>query len=379
LQSGDVRFVRIPENDALPQEGLKVEVDLDTQTWNEDHPLYSKINDIVTISPGEWVAIWFQLEAHTWLDGIQVEYVKILDSNFINSLKPSLTSDTPGVRFVPSGPDGPLNEQVVESTLRAGQSAAFFDPERNGEGLFVELIEGGVAVVYMFTYDPQSGQQAWLVGAGTQLGDSIIVEDLLRPTGPSFGPNYDIGDRIFNDFGTLSFQLPTCGTSENAGNLYIEPFGETGYEWFSNFNYNQLSVIANCDTGETSAQGPLSGSWYDPTHDGEGIILQVLENGVAVVQWFTYDANGEQFWIQGTGTFDGDTLVVNDLFTTSGTRWGSRFNAADVEPTPWGTLTMTFSGCGQAGVSYQSLLPEFGNGTLNMQRLTNLKGIECTE
>jgi hypothetical protein len=40
--------------------------------------------------------------------------------------------------------------------------------------------------------------------------------------------------------------------------------------------------------------GPaVSGSWYDPARSGEGLIVQFLPNGKALVIWFTYPAAGE--------------------------------------------------------------------------------------
>ena len=65
-------------------------------------------------------------------------------------------------------------------------------------------------------------------------------------------------------------------------------------------------------TGDT--HWPLAIS-YDPDHDGEGIILEVLDATTVVVQWFTYDDEGKQFWIQGVGTIDGKTITVKEAFS----------------------------------------------------------------
>ncbi|MCP4044914.1 MAG: hypothetical protein GY732_02855, partial [Gammaproteobacteria bacterium] len=45
----------------------------------------------------------------------------------------------------------------------------------------------------------------------------------------------------------------------------------------------------------------MSGSWYDPAHNGEGFLLEVLEDEQAIVYWFTYDENGNQRWFIGLG------------------------------------------------------------------------------
>ena len=38
----------------------------------------------------------------------------------------------------------------------------------------------------------------------------------------------------------------------------------------------------------------MSGSWYDPTRDGEGIVLEILPDGRQLAYWFTYDIDGNQ-------------------------------------------------------------------------------------
>ena len=57
----------------------------------------------------------------------------------------------------------------------------------------------------------------------------------------------------------------------------------------------------------------MSGSWYDPTHDGEGFVLQILQDDTAVVYWFTYDEDGAQRWFTGVGNVENDTAVFDTL------------------------------------------------------------------
>jgi hypothetical protein len=201
---------------------------------------------------------------------------------------------------------------------------------------------------------------------------------MLRPTGATFGPNFDPDDVDYADFGSLAFQLPSCEAGSPKGTLYIYPDGLSNYESLVIQNYEQLTRLVDCETGVGAVNNPLSGSWYDPTHNGEGIILQVLENGTAVVQWFTYDEAGDQMWIQGTGTFDGNTLTVENLFTSTGTAWGTGFDTEDIDYPAWGVLEIIFGNCGEAVLNYDSGVG-FGAGTLNLVRLSTLMGMPCIE
>jgi hypothetical protein len=271
---------------------------------------------------------------------------------------------------------GGVNELESDHVLVPAQTAAYFDPNRNGEGIFVELLDNGKALVYVFTYAPDGGQ-AWMLGLGDPFAFGIVIKQMFLPTGASFGPDFDPDDVVMNPLGGLAFGLPSCGTTDFAGILNITPNAAQGYEEpFLDTNYQQLAEIIDCQTGEKSVNSGYSGSWYDPTHSGEGIILEILQNETVIVQWFTFDEAGGQMWIQGTGTISGKILTVDNLFTTEGTSYGTGFNPDDVVKTPWGTLTMEFNSCGEAVVKYDSSTG-FGSGTLNMSRLTNLLGIPC--
>jgi len=272
---------------------------------------------------------------------------------------------------------GGVNELESDHRLVPAQSAAYFDPNRSGEGIFVEFLDNGKVLVYVFTYAPDGGQ-AWMLGLGEAFAWGIVIEQMLLPTGASFGPDFDPADIVMKPLGGLAFASPSCGTNDVAGVLSITPNAAEGYEeLFLDANYQQLAEILDCQTGEKSADAGYSGSWFDPTHSGEGIILEVLKNGTVIVQWFTFDKNGGQMWIQGTGTITGGILTVDNLFTTGGTSYGSGFDADDVKQIPWGTLTMEFTSCGEAVVNYISSAG-FGSGSLNMSRLTSLWGIPCT-
>ena len=44
---------------------------------------------------------------------------------------------------------------------------------------------------------------------------------------------------------------------------------------------------------QTRVDATMSGAWYDPTHNGEGFLLELLEPDEAIIYWFTYDETGK--------------------------------------------------------------------------------------
>ena len=86
----------------------------------------------------------------------------------------------------------------------------------------------------------------------------------------------------------------------------------------------------------------LSGSWFDPTHSGEGYNVEVLIDGQVVVYWFSYDPEGKRRWFFGLGEIREGKLVFDDMLTSSGGIFGPDFDPDDVEFKPWGSLGIGF-------------------------------------
>lgn len=127
--------------------------------------------------------------------------------------------------------------------------------------------------------------------------------------------------------------------------------------------------------------GPfVSGSWYDPTRSGEGIILQHLPNGRVLALWFTFAATGEaaeQAWfIANDGVIDERTLRFTTVLQPKGGVFGDRFDPAAVVNERWGTLELEFSDCHRATLRYVGP-PGYGQGTRNLQRLSTLDQLAC--
>lgn len=127
--------------------------------------------------------------------------------------------------------------------------------------------------------------------------------------------------------------------------------------------------------------GPgVSGAWFDPARNGEGLILQVQPNGRALAIWFTYAPTGEageQAWlIAQDGEIDGDRIRFTQVLRPIGGRFGAAFDPAAVELQSWGTLELGFSDCDAATLSWSGPAA-FGSGTRAISRLSTLDEVSC--
>jgi hypothetical protein len=295
---------------------------------------------------------------------------------------------------LPETIQGSESRPQSESTALAARTAAYFDPNRSGEGIFVELLPVGQALVYVFSYGPKYAwntnprvtlepRQTWLVGVGQQTEWGIQVDAMLMPTGGRFGAAFDPDQVEYLNFGPLFFSFPACGTGSERGSVEIWAIGAPlEFQDLELDNYVQLSEVIDCESGVGSPNSHVTGSWYDPARPGEGLAVQVLQDGRAIVQWMTYDSAGGQMWIQGIGEFDNNSFVlrVQDLRTFGGSYWGGDFNPAEITSAPFGSLTIDFWNCAFARMTYVSLA--YGAGAHEMERLTtplhiNDAGIGC--
>jgi hypothetical protein len=91
-------------------------------------------------------------------------------------------------------------------------SGAWFDPERNGEGVIVQVLPDGSASVYWFGYRglvPR--EQTWLVGVGQFDGDVLRVVPVHRPIGGGFGASYTPGNVELVQWGELLLTFQADG------------------------------------------------------------------------------------------------------------------------------------------------------------------------
>lgn len=123
-------------------------------------------------------------------------------------------------------------------------------------------------------------------------------------------------------------------------------------------------------------RGWMSGNWYNPGQSGHGVQIELLDNGRAVVAWYTYDADGNPLWLFGTGKINLDTIEAGLSVFEDG-RPPPNWDAAEPAVEPWGTVAITFDGCDTGVLAWDSTDPAFGAGELPIERLTKIGGMRC--
>jgi hypothetical protein len=264
--------------------------------------------------------------------------------------------------------------------ITAGHSGAFYNSLRNGEGAYIEVLENGGAVIYTFSYRPDGSGPTWLLGLADVVGNSLVTTELVRPEGARFGDGFDSDHIAFTDWDGMSIVFPDCAAVIRPGNMAYSGNRDQGYAPLIT-RAERISNIAGCEGGTEApvANAGLSGSFYDPARNGEGLIVEWLTDGLVLAIFFTYGVDGGQMWLFGAGQPEGRSVTIDAYYPTSYTSWGEAFDPEDVGLSPWGSLSLDYTDCDHLTFGYQSAVEGYGSAVREYTRLSRLKGLDCPE
>lgn len=264
--------------------------------------------------------------------------------------------------------------------IRGGHAGHWYAPARSGEGWALEIIGPEAALLYWFTYD-EDGNQRWLTAVGQIVSDEgsdqqIEFPELVVTRGGRFGPDFDPGEVEREDVGEGTLRFSSC----DDGEFSYSAFGQSqtiAVQRLSRLMGGRCESLHGVPGRVVAPYAGQSGSWFDTTHNGEGYSLQWMSPEAALLTWYSYDTEGQQYWMLGVGELDEEgRLQFEDLHATRGARFGAAFDPDDVERFLWGRLTMELT-CDGGSAQYESVIQSFGSGTFNLSRLTFPDGISC--
>ena len=271
---------------------------------------------------------------------------------------------------------GPLSDldAAPDYSVTDDVSGNWYNPAQSGHGLQLEVIElGGQPAMLAAWYVFHQGQPIWLIGVG-ELTDNTVTIDMNITSNTGFPVAEFNGDDIEQTYwGTVKLVLDTDRTGQLIWSSVLPDFNNGSMQVE---RLTQLAVPP--EPGSTGLNVCHSGSWYDPGQDGHGFMVDIIQTGTGqnmLLTWYTYH-NGEQFWLLANGPIDGDTATVTAL-SGSGANFPTEFDPNDVVFTEWGEITFTRVDDNNAEISWVSIQPGFPDASIDVTRLTQLRGFGC--
>jgi hypothetical protein len=116
----------------------------------------------------------------------------------------------------------------LSRAVDGGHSGSWYNPERDGQGLVLEITsdgDGTRAMVSWYHYTADgSGQQLWLVGTGPVVDDTAVVE-LMITEGATFGEAFDSQDVVKTRWGQVRIRFTSCTEAELSYSSELPAYG----------------------------------------------------------------------------------------------------------------------------------------------------------
>jgi hypothetical protein len=209
----------------------------------------------------------------------------------------------------------------------------------------------------------------------TVVSDTIVGSPIINSTTYVLEnyPNPSLGFFYFNNAFTIRFDNGYQGGRVTTSVPDYSPTSQTYPAAF-------LPMAVN---------GYLTGSWYDPTHGGEGMLTQVYDTGDGVnrtffAAWYTFDQSGLPFWLVAQANFPiGTTQLQNvQVLYATGGGFAGHFTPP-IQRNVWGTMNVSFPDCQHIKFDYNGSTGTVqggpgGSGTgVVWTRLGNINSLNC--
>ncbi len=227
---------------------------------------------------------------------------------------------------------------------------------------------------------------ALVVGSWWEASDSTGVNGDESDNSKPFAGAVYLYSRSSGNWTQQAYLKPSNSAGEFGGAVSIS--GDTvavGAIREGLFNYTNGSGAVYVFAPEFTEEDTISieafhsALWYDPSENGHGIAVYLLDDQGIIVIWYVYDDSGNPFWLLGVGTHDGNIASL-DVSITDGPMFPPNFDTNDLNITNWGQFELSFSSCDQALFKWMpNASSSFSSGSRTMVRLSTTFGLTCDE
>jgi len=265
--------------------------------------------------------------------------------------------------WVDAAPEPPPDIPVVNNDV----NGLWYDADLEGEGFNVITGEGGTIVFYYGS--SATGQRLWLI-SDLLVGPITIGQDQEIVMYESTGGSFDMpvaSARGLSKWGTLTMNFDDC----DSGTVML-----SGVDGDKTSHLTKLAAVPGTGCGgDQTAEGELSGLFFDPALDGEGFNLVVSGAG-AVIFYYGFDSQGNRLWLIAgpipSELVAGQSYDVDLYKADSGTY--SAPTPSDQALVKWGSLNLEVKQCNL--MTYTMDTPD-GMKVSHSLRLASVVGVSC--
>ena len=189
-------------------------------------------------------------------------------------------------------------------------------------------------------------------GSNTNLVRAAMEPNTVVSDGPFDSPvyvstTYVIENYPYTGYGYTFFDF--------AHNLIIDPvIGGIGSQAVS----VSIGDYTTNPTQNLPIDGYMSSAYYDPAHGGEGLVVEIYDNGDGATRtifasWYTYDTVGLPFWLVAQASIPiGTNNIANvPVYYYTGGGFAGNFGATSTTNN-WGTMSFSWPDCDTMGFTF---------------------------
>lgn len=344
-------------------------------------------------------------DAHPDLPGFSADYGGVVTNGHsgfiapdsaIRRIREQLAKSFAVAWYTQAGPPAIIQYRIIDTATDTIVFDAAWDADRDNENLrnfyshvFAGLTAGGTYALQLRFNKPMrhrndNGEVAALPGHNILMTPYVrlkLNEEILDMTWQnsrwlnqksshwsSYGYYRDdtwVGEfqlpaeLIFDDNDVLNFEIitPDMVGQNNDSNPQTAVYWSQGrwqhYEDSSgasalNGGFDKTLTVPLSETPAPEMGLPVTALYYDPSRNGEGFSLELLnEGGEFWLQWFTYNDKGDARWyVAADGALAANGLATSTLYTVNGGVFGPDYNPDNTRLALFGGLEMIFDGIG---------------------------------
>jgi hypothetical protein len=269
--------------------------------------------------------------------------------------------------------------------IQEGLSGTWYNRLDGGQGFEFDITDppdpDGVSLFFgsWFTYDVTAGgpetQRWYSLQGSTDSGSSFLLGGIYRNVGGRFvappPTNAVAVGQVQVVFFSCTSAIFIYGITDGPGGD-----GRSGeipiHRLLPNVECNEAGV----DPAPAPTDFGFSGTWYNPSTGGQGLMIEVNPaSGLVFLGWYTYALNGGadvtgQRWLSAQSAYDvGSRSMSLEIYVSTGGVFDA--NAGGVTTTRVGTATLTFTSCTTATFTYDLTQGELAGqfGSIELTRL----------
>jgi PhoPQ-activated pathogenicity-related protein len=153
--------------------------------------------------------------------------------------------------------------------------------------------------------------------------------------------------------------IPESGWTARLIEVRFDTLTLPGYGEFTEAYTTEVQVLPDTLPYEPfDCSQPLdlvTGLWWDPQTDGQGMDLNLVSSDAIFVPWYLYDPDGNAMWVTFTGQLEGTRArgVLNDFTGPAfGPGFDQNFDPGEVAPREIGQATIAFLGTDHGVLHY---------------------------